>query len=67
MATKRKGKAKAKGAEAVIRERLAERLAEGQSLRDVAAAAGYSDHSQLSRFLRGERGGKCQHGERGEH
>jgi transcriptional regulator with XRE-family HTH domain len=52
---KRKAK-RARGADAVIREALAARMAAGASLREIAEAAGYSDHSQLSRFARGERG-----------
>jgi len=45
-----------RGAEAVIRETLTARLAAGASLREIAEAAGYADHSQLSRFARAERG-----------
>lgn len=51
-----KRKAKRQGADAVIRAALAARVDAGASLREIAEAAGYSDHSQLSRFLRGERG-----------
>ena len=39
-----------------IRAALRARIAEGESLRSIAKAAGYSGHSQLARFLRGERG-----------
>ena len=39
-----------------IRAALQQRLDAGESLSAIAAAAGYSDHSQLSRFVRGERG-----------
>jgi AraC-like DNA-binding protein len=39
-----------------IRAAIQTRLDAGESIRAIAAAAGYSDHSQLSRFVRGERG-----------
>jgi len=39
-----------------IRAALRARIAEGESLRSIARAAGYADHSQLARFLRGVRG-----------
>jgi len=39
-----------------IRAAIQTRLDAGESLSAIATAAGYSDHSQLSRFLRGERG-----------
>ena len=39
-----------------IRAALRARIDQGESIRSIARAAGYSDHSQLSRFLRGERG-----------
>jgi len=39
-----------------IRAALRARIAEGESIRSIAKAAGYADHSQLARFLRGERG-----------
>ena len=39
-----------------IRAALRARIAEGESIRSIARAAGYADHSQLARFLRGERG-----------
>lgn len=51
-----KRKAKRDGVDAVIRAAIAAQGEAGQSLRDLAAAAGYADHSQLSRFVRGERG-----------
>ena len=39
-----------------IRAALRARIAEGESIRSIAREAGYCDHSQLARFLRGERG-----------
>ena len=39
-----------------IRAALRARIDSGESLRSIARAAGYSGHSQLARFLRGERG-----------
>jgi len=39
-----------------IRAAIQTRLDAGESLSAIATAAGYSDHSQLSRFMRGERG-----------
>jgi len=39
-----------------IRAALRARIADGESIRSIARAAGYADHSQLARFLRGERG-----------
>jgi AraC-like DNA-binding protein len=39
-----------------IRAAIQSRLDAGESLHAIAAAAGYSDHSQLSRFMRQERG-----------
>jgi hypothetical protein len=39
-----------------IRAALKSRIDSGESIRSIAQAAGYSDHSQLARFLRGERG-----------
>ena len=38
-----------------IRAALRDRIAEGESIRSIAREAGYCDHSQLARFLRGER------------
>lgn len=56
MAKRKTGKAKRLGAEDLIRLALANRVEGGDSLRELAAAAGYGDHSQLSRFVRGQRG-----------
>ena len=39
-----------------IRAALRDRIAEGESIRSIAREAGYCDHSQLARNLRGERG-----------
>ena len=39
-----------------IRAALRARIAEGESIRSIAREAGSADHSQLARFLRGERG-----------
>ena len=39
-----------------IRAALRARIDSGESLRSIARKAGYYDHSQLARFLRGERG-----------
>ena len=39
-----------------IRAALRARIDQGESIRSIARAAGYADHSQLARFLRGERG-----------
>ena len=39
-----------------IRAALRARIAEGESLRSIARKAGYFDHSQLARFLKGKRG-----------
>ena len=39
-----------------IRAAIAERLADGWSINRLALEAGYSDHSQLARFVRRERG-----------
>jgi len=39
-----------------LRAALRARIDSGESIRSIARAAGYADHSQLARFLRGERG-----------
>ena len=39
-----------------IRAALRARIAEGESIRSIAREAGYADHSQLARFVKGERG-----------
>jgi len=39
-----------------IRAALRARIDQGESIRSIARAAGYAHHSQLARFLRGERG-----------
>ena len=39
-----------------IRAALRARIDSGESIRSIAREAGYADHSQLARFLRGERG-----------
>ena len=39
-----------------IRAALRARIAEGESVRSIARKAGYCDHTQLARFMRGERG-----------
>jgi transcriptional regulator with XRE-family HTH domain len=39
-----------------IRAALRARIDQGESIRSIAREAGYCDHSQLARFLRGERG-----------
>ena len=39
-----------------IRAALRARIDSGESIRSIAQAAGYSDHSQLARFLKGQRG-----------
>jgi hypothetical protein len=39
-----------------IRAAIQSRLDAGETLLAIATAAGYSGHSQLSRFMRGERG-----------
>ena len=39
-----------------IRAALRARIDSGESIASIAREAGYCDHSQLARFLRGERG-----------
>jgi hypothetical protein len=39
-----------------IRAAIRRRLDDGESIASIAKQAGYCDHSQLARFLRGERG-----------
>ena len=39
-----------------IRAALRARIDSGESIRSIAREAGYSDHSQLARFLKGQRG-----------
>ena len=39
-----------------IRAALRARIDQGESIASIAREAGYCDHSQLARFLRGERG-----------
>ena len=39
-----------------IRAALKARIDSGESIASLAREAGYADHSQLARFLRGERG-----------
>ena len=40
----------------IIRAAIKARIDSGESIASIARAAGYCDHSQLARFLRGERG-----------
>ncbi len=56
--TRRTGKSKkmAQTVDAAIRAAIQRKLDEGASLNSLSKEAGYCDHSQLARYMRGERG-----------
>jgi hypothetical protein len=56
MGKKRKTKRKPPTIDQTIRAAIAAKLDDGESLNRLARAAGYCDHSQLARYMRGERG-----------